>query len=38
MNKLKTTLHGDTKQARPKWIQVKVCHIMHELFCTGDVL
>ncbi|KAL5153889.1 hypothetical protein HKD37_19G053362 [Glycine soja] len=23
MHKLKTTLHGDTKQAEPKWIEVK---------------
>ena len=29
MHKLKTTLHGDTKQAEPKWIEVKVSDIMH---------
>ena len=33
MNTLKTTLHGDTKQAGPKWIEVKVSHIIYGLFC-----
>jgi len=38
MNTLKTTLHGHTKQAAPEWIEVKLSDIIHELFCTTDIL
>ena len=38
MNPLKTTLHGHIDQVAPKWIEVKVSDIIHDLFCTIDVL